>query len=166
MTSEHERLARKAWRGLGAVLERHFKAAKGETIAMGLSPVMVQALFVLHSMPPGPMSQLATAMSVDPAWITAVVDRLEAHGEVVRVPSSADRRVKVIELTKSGRTMCRKLDRLRATPPPELRALSVEDLQVLVEIADKLAAASSGARTGAGPYRPEPGAGPRSPRRA
>jgi len=54
-------------------------------------------------MPPGPMSKLVARMEVDPGWVTDIVDKLEARGDVVRRLSHEDRRVKIIELTPKGR---------------------------------------------------------------
>ena len=104
-----------------------------------MSPVMVHALRLLVELPTGAMSQLVR-LGVDPAWVTAVVDRLEARGDVVRVPSPVDRRVKLLEVTDGGRRTWRSLQRLIATPPGELRQLSREDLEALVRIGERLTA--------------------------
>lgn len=90
-------------------------------------------------LPTGAMTQLVDRLGVDPAWVTAVVDRLEARGDVVRVPSPVDRRVKLLEVTDGGRRTWRSLQRLLATPPGELKQLSREDLEALVRIGEHLA---------------------------
>ena len=88
------------------------------------------------------MSQLVARMGVDPGWVTDVVDRLEERGEVVRKPSSEDRRVKILELTDKGRDTWRKMDEAIATAPPELAELSERELRIFLRIAERLAAAA------------------------
>jgi hypothetical protein len=51
---------------------------------MGLSRVMAQFLGAVCQSPPGPTNQLATRFGVDPGWVTDIVDRLEARGDLVR----------------------------------------------------------------------------------
>ena len=119
--------------------QRHLAATTASVGAMGLTRVMLHALNTIASHPPGPMSQLSANLRVDAAWVTAVVDRLESRGYVVRVPSPVDRRVKILELTDAGRAVKRRADRLAVSPPPEFTKLSTEDLETLVRIGDKLA---------------------------
>ena len=138
MSAEHERLARHAWIGLRGAFETHVQAAKMGLQDMGMSPVMVQTLKLLMDLPTGAMSQVVDRLGVDPAWVTAVVDRLEARGDVVRMPSPVDRRVKLLEVTDSGRRTWRRVQRLLATPPSELRQLTREELEALVRIGEHL----------------------------
>jgi len=139
MSVEHDRLARHAWVGLRGTLEAHVQATKEGIQDLGMSPVMVETLRLLMELPTGAMSQLVDRLGVDPGWVTAVVDRLEARGDVVRVPSPVDRRVKLLEVTDGGRRTWRSLQRLIATPPSQLRQLSRDDLETLVRIGERLA---------------------------
>jgi len=82
-------------------------------------------------------------MDVDPGWVTDIVDRLEARGDVVRKPSPDDRRVKILELTDKGRETWRKMDDAIATAPPELLELRDSELRLLLRIAQRLAAAAN-----------------------
>ncbi|MCI4355267.1 MAG: MarR family transcriptional regulator, partial [Thermoplasmata archaeon] len=84
-------------------------------------------------------NQLATRFGVDPGWVTDIVDRLEARGDIVRRPSSSDRRVKILEVTETGQETFRVMEALFATPPPELLDASREDLLALIRIAERLA---------------------------
>jgi DNA-binding MarR family transcriptional regulator len=139
MTREgNERLAGQAWRSLRGVLESHQRIAATSSEDLGLSPVMTQFLRALHALPTGPMTQLVDYLDVDPAWVTAVVDKLEARGDVVRVPSPVDRRVKMLELTGHGQATWRRVARILATPPPQLKELEPRDLEDLVRIAGRL----------------------------
>jgi len=153
MSAEHERLARHAWKGLGAVLEAHFLATKAASQDLGMSPVMVHTLRLLMELPTGAMSQLVDRLGVDAAWVTAVVDRLEARGDVVRVASPVDRRVKLLEVTDGGRRTWRRLQRLFATPPGELKQLTREELEALVRIGDHLATIAARSSASASPKR-------------
>jgi DNA-binding MarR family transcriptional regulator len=132
-------LAGRVWRLLAVAAQRHFETTGHGLIEIGLSKVMAQFLGAIGQFPPGPTNQLAERFGVDPGWVTDNVDRLEAKGYVVRRTSPSDRRVKILELTESGRAMYERLDALMFTPPPELAALSREDLLFLARIGERLA---------------------------
>ena len=96
---------------------------------------------VLHLIEPGrglPMGQLAETLACDASNVTGLVDRLESRGLVRRVPSAADRRVKVLGLTPKGsRLRAMFIDRMTA-PPASLRRLSVREQRTLVRILARL----------------------------
>jgi MarR family transcriptional regulator, 2-MHQ and catechol-resistance regulon repressor len=140
--ARREQLARAAWRLLMRVGELHMEEAGNRLTGMGLSPVMGHFLDEIARMPPGPISQLVAHMNVDPGWVTDVIDRLEERGDVRRVPSTEDRRVKIIELTEKGRASWRKMDDAIAEAPPELLALREHELRALLRIAERLAKAA------------------------
>jgi len=125
---------------LVAVAQRHLEATSHGFTEMGLSKVMAQFLGAIGQFPPGPTNQLAERFGVDPGWVTDNVDRLEARGYVVRRASPSDRRVKILELTEEGRAMFERLDALMFSPPPDLLALSREDLLDLVRIGQRFGA--------------------------
>ncbi|HEX7472935.1 MAG TPA: MarR family winged helix-turn-helix transcriptional regulator [Candidatus Limnocylindrales bacterium] len=136
---DREELARRAWRLLMGAGQRHLETVTAGVEEMGLSKVMAQFLGAVCQSPPGPTNQLATRFGVDPGWVTDIVDRLEARGELVRRPSPDDRRVKILEVTDAGRETFRSMEALFATPPPELLDAPREDLLALVRIAERLA---------------------------
>lgn len=103
------------------------------------SKVMAEYLGAVCQLPPGPTNQLATRFGVDPGWVTDIVDRLEARGQIVRRPSTEDRRVKILEVTESGRQTFEAMETMFATPPVELLDAPREDLLALVRIAERLA---------------------------
>jgi DNA-binding MarR family transcriptional regulator len=123
------------------------EAMTREIEAMGLSKAMVRFLTAICESPPGPTNQLATRFGVDPAWVTEVVDRLEARGDIVRRASRKDRRVKLLEATDDGRRTFETLETLSSTPH-ELLDVPREDLLALVRIAELLAGGVSPAATG------------------
>ena len=65
--------------------------------------------------------------------------RLEVRGQLVRRPSTEDRRVKILEVTETGRETFRSMEALFATPPQELLDVPREDLLALVRTAERLA---------------------------
>jgi DNA-binding MarR family transcriptional regulator len=136
---DREELARRAWRLLMGAGQRHLETVTAGIEEMGLSKVMAQFLGAVCQSPPGPTNQLATRFGVDPSWVTDIVDRLEARGELVRRPSPDDRRVKILEVTEAGQETFRKMEAIFATPPLELLDAPREDLRALVRIAERLA---------------------------
>ena len=137
-----QEMAQKAWRLVMRVAERQMEAVDGRLMDMDLSPVQGHFLDELARMPPGPMSQLVARMHVDPGWVTDIVDKLEERGDVVRKSSPEDRRVKILELTDKGRETWHQMDEAIATPPRELYELSNLEIRMLLQIAERLAAAA------------------------
>jgi DNA-binding MarR family transcriptional regulator len=137
-----DELARHAWRLLMTAAQRHLESTSQEVERLGLSKVMAAFLDALTTLPTGPTNQLATRFGVHPAWVTDIVDRLEARGDVVRCISPEDRRVKLLELTPAGRSTYEQLEALFATPPAELLEAPIEDLRAFARIAERLGAAS------------------------
>ena len=138
-TDDRPEIATRAWRLLLAVGQRRIEAMNDQMGEMGLSKVMAQFLGAVCQSPPGPTNQLAARFGVDPGWVTDIVDRLEARGEIVRRPSADDRRVKILEVTEAGRETFQALETYFAEPPPELLDAPREDLLALVRIAERLA---------------------------
>jgi DNA-binding MarR family transcriptional regulator len=139
-TDNRDELARHAWRLLMTAAQRHLETTSHEIEHLGMSKVMAAFLDALTTMPTGPTNQLATRFGVNPAWVTDIVDRLEARGDVIRCVSPDDRRVKLLELTDAGRSTYVQLEALFATPPPELLDAPIEDLRAFARIAERLGA--------------------------
>jgi len=139
---DRKALARQAWRLLMGAGQRHLETVSAEIEEMGLSKVMAQFLGAVCQSPPGPTNQLATRFGVDPGWVTDIVDRLEARGDLVRRPSQEDRRVKILEVTDAGKATFSKMEAIFANPPAELLDAPRQDLLALVRIAERLAGAA------------------------
>jgi DNA-binding MarR family transcriptional regulator len=96
---------------------------------------------VLMSLQPGevvPMRALAERAHSDPSNLTGLVDKLEARGAVRRVPDTADRRVKTLQLTEQGRQLRDRFwHRLTHDPGPiaPLSSLQVRQLCELLQVA-------------------------------
>src|ERR1700690_1440870 len=133
-----DELARHAWRLLMTAAQRHLETTSHEVEGLGLSKGMAAFLDAPTTMPTGPTNQLATRFGVNPAWVTDIVDRLEARGDVIRCVSPEDRRVKLLELTPAGRATYAQLEALFATPPAELLDAPIEDLRAFARIAERL----------------------------
>ena len=133
-------LARQAWRHIFRLGEQQMESLGVAMQKLRLTPTMGHFLDEIVKMPPGPMSQLVARMEVDPGWVTDIVDKLEARGDVVRRPSHEDRRVKIIELTPKGRRTWQQIQDLMYSPPPEVRDLPEEDLKVLLRIGERMSA--------------------------
>jgi DNA-binding MarR family transcriptional regulator len=89
---------------------------------------------------PMSMRELATALGIDPANATAVVDELESLKLARRRPHPTDRRAKVVEATPKGQKLARQADQILGTPPPELIALGTDDLEALRRILKRVTA--------------------------
>jgi DNA-binding MarR family transcriptional regulator len=136
---DRSELASRAWRLFLDAGRRRFEAMAHETDAMGLSRGMAQFLVAICTSPPGPTNQLAERFGIDPGWVTQIVDRLEARGDIVRRVSPDDRRVKLLEVTDAGRRTFEHIEAQFAAPPPELLEVPRDDLLAFVRIAERLA---------------------------
>jgi len=104
----------------------------------GLSPVQCHLLHLIEPDAPLPMSRLAGVLQCDASNVTGLIDRLEQRGIVVRRPSPADRRVKVVQLTPTGsRLRAQLLRRMTARPLP-LSRLAAREHRTLVKLLERL----------------------------
>jgi DNA-binding MarR family transcriptional regulator len=84
------------------------------------------------------MQSLAREWVCDPSNATWVVDRLEKRGLAERRPLPGDRRVRLVALTRAGRSTRDALLQEMYRPPPELLRLERADLEVLVAAVSRL----------------------------
>jgi DNA-binding MarR family transcriptional regulator len=80
---------------------------------------------------PMTMSELAVALDIDRPNATVLVDELEAEGCVRRRAHPTDRRAKLVEATRRGRTVARRADEILSAPPPAIASLSRDELAAL-----------------------------------
>jgi DNA-binding MarR family transcriptional regulator len=80
---------------------------------------------------PMSMGELAAALGIERPNATVLVDELESLGLVRRRPHPTDRRAKLVEATRKGKTLARRANDILATPPPALSALSTDELETL-----------------------------------
>jgi len=81
--------------------------AAGIAARTGLHPTDVNALRLLDAARTGPLSvnALGTELGLSSGAVTALVDRLEAHGLVTRHRDEVDRRRVLVALTDAARTL-------------------------------------------------------------
>src|SRR3954451_14148041 len=86
------------------------------TEAVGMSFGRVRAIRRLAR---GPLSmgELAAALGIDRPNATTLVDDLEAQDLAHRREHPTDRRAKLVEATRRGKTLARRADDVLATPP-------------------------------------------------
>ena len=106
--------------------------------ALQLSPAQCHVLHLIEPDRPLPMGQLAETLACDASNVTGLVDRLESRGLVRRRPSAADRRVKVLVLTRTGSRLRAVLLERMTTPPSAIERLSLREQRALVRILTRL----------------------------
>jgi DNA-binding MarR family transcriptional regulator len=130
-------LAREAWLLMSDLVLDH-QRRRDVSEATGLSFSRARTVRRVARKPLS-MGQLAEALGIDRPNATVVVDNLEAQGLVRRTPHPTDRRAKVVEATRKGRTLARRADEILATPPAALRELDADDVAALQRILAKIA---------------------------
>jgi MarR family transcriptional regulator, organic hydroperoxide resistance regulator len=124
-------LEARVWRTMFDLLMRSAPARTASLGRRGLTPNDARALGSLDVRKGRPMRALAELWRCDPSYATWIVDRLEKLGLAERRAAPADRRVKLVVLTKKGaRTRAQLLEEFHR-PPPEIAALERADLEAL-----------------------------------
>jgi MarR family transcriptional regulator for hemolysin len=126
----------RAWR---LAVERQVKAC-------GLTPASWSAIAALadmqraageHDADPPSQTELAQHLGVDGATLVSTIDRLAAAGLIERSPSRQDRRVKLVVLTRLGRTLEEKVraqaDTLRREALARLDAVQLAAAAAVLE---------------------------------
>jgi len=134
--------AAKAWRLMFDFLMRSAPERLESLHKRGLTPNDSRALFTLDEDHGRPIGALAREWGCDPSTATWLVDRLEKAGLAERRPSTEDRRVKLIRLTRKGATATKELMEEYCRPPPEIAALSRAELNALTTLLEKLTSGS------------------------
>ncbi|AEM83780.1 MarR family winged helix-turn-helix transcriptional regulator [Streptomyces violaceusniger] len=121
---------------------RLHRAQKRHMEPLGITPAQSRLLrTVSHSDQPPRMADLAQRLEVVPRAVTTLVDALEAHGSVRRVPDPSNRRVVRIKLTDAGRATLRALREARRAAAEDILApLSDQQRDALGELLDTLSA--------------------------
>jgi DNA-binding MarR family transcriptional regulator len=124
--------AKAAWSIMGDLVldnERRREVAD----ALGMSFGRAKALRRLARAPMA-MWELAATLGVDKAYVTVIVDDLEAQGLVRRRPHPSDRRAKLVEVTRKGKDLARRANKILGTPPPGLLSLDPDEAEELLRI--------------------------------
>jgi MarR family transcriptional regulator, lower aerobic nicotinate degradation pathway regulator len=107
-----------------------------------MTSVQYAALTAIQKHPDVDATRLSALIAFDRSTIGDVLERLESKGWVVRGPSPADRRIKLLRLTPAGATLLRTVeasvqrvqDRLLAPLAPRDRATMVRLLKDLADL--------------------------------
>ena len=100
-------------------------------------PGALKLLLLLDEADPPPMRALASLMSCDASYVTALVDALEAPGYVERRSSPDDRRVKLITITGAGETAREQALAIMSEPPAGFARLSATEVKHLSHLLAK-----------------------------
>lgn len=115
-----------------------------ETEAFGITPVQYAALQAVFHQPELDQRSLARTIGFDASTITGVVDRLEERGLLARSPSSTDRRVRLLTLTKPGMDLLeRVIPAMRRCQVRLLDPLSAREQEIFMRLLRKLVTANN-----------------------
>jgi DNA-binding MarR family transcriptional regulator len=64
------------------------------------------------------LGELASTLGIDKTYATVIVDDLEAQGLVRRRPRPTDRRAELVEVTRKGKELARRANKILGTPAP------------------------------------------------
>jgi DNA-binding MarR family transcriptional regulator len=101
----------------------------------GLPVHLARAVLMLDH--PAPMRDLAERLACDRSYITNLADSMEARGLVTRVPGK-DRRVKLLQLTASGKALRQQLSADVGRRALVLRRLSDAERRTLEPLLERL----------------------------
>jgi DNA-binding MarR family transcriptional regulator len=137
-----ERLRRVAFDG------EHVERMAALGVRLKLSPGVIKTLMRLGKQDGIAMGEMARGIGVDPSYVTALVDDLDARGLARREPAPYDRRVKIIVLTDTGRAVAEDIDQVLSVPPSAFSSLSQPELRQLRDLLDKVVEAQEAGRAG------------------
>jgi DNA-binding MarR family transcriptional regulator len=104
----------------------------------GLTDAQVQALELLMANGPMLMRKMSETMSVSPANVTGIVDRLEEKKLVQRTSREGDRRATLIEITPEGKTLYGKVGNMKSEMIQKSLAMFTKDERItLVRLLEK-----------------------------
>ena len=138
-----EDLAAEAWRPLPRFFFDTVRHRQRVLVREGLTPNDARAFMALDATEAKSMRALAEEWTCDASNATFIVDRLEERGLAERRSVPEDRRLKLVVLTKLGEQTKQRVLAHFFEPPPELLALSRDDLETLRDAASKLPETSS-----------------------
>lgn len=131
--------AERAWALMyGFVDAQNRRGDLAEALGFRLGAGRGKVLFLLRQ-GPKTLRELAEAVGADAPYTTLIVDKLEDHGLVERLPHPEDRRRKLVTLTAAGQEAIATADAILRRPPAALASLPAQDLDTLAEILARLA---------------------------
>ena len=114
---------------LGQDAQRRFQDA---IAVLDLRPSLFDYLATLGEQGPCSQKEVATILGIDAARIVTMTDAMEQRGIVERAADATDRRRNLLSLTRSGRSLLSRAERLAQGVEAEmLAALSVAERQTI-----------------------------------
>ncbi len=129
----------RVWRALRDLTADHPSRQEiRDALDLGRGTGRVKALLSLED---GPLSltELAEAVSVDAPYATLIVDSLETRGLVERRTDPADRRRKLVALTREGVTATERVVTIIREPPAGFGDLTPAELDTLEDLVRRIA---------------------------
>jgi DNA-binding MarR family transcriptional regulator len=115
---------------------------------LGLTPMQGHALRSLDPDRPSPMSVLADMLICDASNVTAIVDKLESRGLIVRQNAENDRRIKMLAVTPQGRELRERLCARFTEPPAVVESMPAAARQQLADLLKAILSERTAAATG------------------
>jgi DNA-binding MarR family transcriptional regulator len=118
-------------------LARFLRRRKNTALAQGLQPQQYELLLAASALPAGTeptIKEIASQLCLEHHTVVELADRMEKRGLLARRPSLADRRVVLLDLTRTGRDV---LNRIVQSSFGELRAEGPELIRSLRRILQK-----------------------------
>jgi DNA-binding MarR family transcriptional regulator len=112
-------------------LARFLRRRKNTALAQGLQPQQYELLLAASALPAGTeptIKEIASQLCLEHHTVVELADRMEKRGLLARRPSLADRRVVLLDLTRTGRDVLNRIvqssfGELRAEGPELIRSL-------------------------------------------
>lgn len=115
---------------------------------LGLTPMQGHALRSLDPDRPSPMSVLADMLICDASNVTAIVDKLESRGLIVRQGAENDRRIKMLAVTAQGRELRERLCARFTVPPAAVDSMPPASRRQLADLLRAILSERTAAATG------------------
>ena len=115
---------------------------------LGLTPMQGHALRSLDPDRPSPMSVLADMLICDASNVTAIVDKLESRGLILRQGAENDRRIKMLAVTAKGRELRERLCARFTLPPAAVDAMPPTARRELADLLRAILSERTAAATG------------------
>jgi len=115
---------------------------------LGLTPMQGHALRSLDPDRPSPMSVLADMLICDASKVTAIVDKLESRGLIVRQGAENDRRIKMLGVTPQGRELRERLCARFTEPPAAVESMPAAARRQLADLLKAILSERTAAATG------------------
>ncbi len=113
-----------------------------ECAGFGLTSVQFAALLAIRANPAVDATRLSHLIAFDRSTLGGVLERLEAKGWIVRTPSPADRRIKLLRLTLDGERHLRAVEpAVRRVQQRLMEPLPAADRAAMLRLLARLALA-------------------------